>query len=163
MTVAEELELLGIEIGSEIDHLRQLKQQVDEAKLRLPEELDTYDLRSIAMLLTEIYLSAENLMKQIAKRLGEDIPTGGAWHQQLLTQFSTEAPNLRPALFSPQTVKALDGFRRFRHVTHHVYAIQFDWMQMSPLLAQANAVLDEMITDTKSFKTFLSLTNDSEE
>jgi len=71
MATSEELKFLISEIGVEIDHLRQLKQQVDKAVARVPPEPDIYDVRSIAMLLAEIYLAVENLMRQIAKRLGD--------------------------------------------------------------------------------------------
>jgi len=161
MTAADELRHLIIEIEGEIDHFRQLQKQVGETARRLPTEApDIYDLRSVAMLLTEIYLGAENLMRQIAKRLGESIPTGGAWHQQLLAQFSTEVPELRPALFGAQTAEALDEFRRFRHVTHHAYAIQFDGPQISKLLSHANPLLELMIADAEAFKAFLSQASD---
>ena len=163
MTPSETLKLLAGETGVEIEHLQQLKQQVVKAVNRVPPEPDIYDVRSIAMLLAEIYLAGENLMRQIAKRLGEDIPTGGAWHQQLLTQFSAEVPDLRPALFSPTTSKSLDGFRRFRHVVHHAYAVQFDWSQVSILLSQANDLLDAMIGDVENFRAFLVQAEEGEE
>jgi hypothetical protein len=163
MTATEDLQHLSIELEGEIEHFRELQQQVDEATLRFPTEVpDIYDLRSVAMLLTEIYLGAENLMRQIAKRLGETIPTGGAWHQQLLAQFSTEVPELRPALFSPQTTLALDEFRRFRHVTHHAYSIQFDWTQIAKLLAKATPTLEMLIDDAEAFKVFLAQASDKE-
>lgn len=82
MTASRELQLLIVEIDGEIDHFRQLQQQVGDAKGRLPEgEPDAYDRRSVAMLLAEIYVGAENLMRRVATRLGEAIPNGAAWHQ----------------------------------------------------------------------------------
>ena len=69
---------------------------------------------------------------------------------------AAEVPDLRPALFSSQTATALDEFRRFRHVTHHAYAIQFDWAQMSKLLSQAKPLIELMVADAESFKQFLS-------
>jgi len=161
MTAIEELRHLVIEIEGEVDHFRQLHKQVDETTRRLPTEApEIYDLRSVALLLTEIYLGAENLMRQIAKRLDESIPTGGAWHQQLLAQFSVEVPELRPALFGTQTTAALDEFRRFRHVTHHAYTIQLDAPQISKLLRQANPLLELMIADAETFKAFLLQASD---
>jgi hypothetical protein len=107
------------------------------------------------MLLTEIYLGAENLMRRVAKRLGESLPSGEAWHQQLLAQFSGDVPDLRPALFSPTTAAMLDEFRRFRHVTHHLYALEFDWELMSRLLAQADSLLAQVAADAETFNAFL--------
>lgn len=157
MTGIEDLRLLQVEIDGEIDHFRQLKDQAAEAEAHLAGRTpDSYDARSVAMLLTEIYLGAENLMRRIAKRLGEPIPSGGAWHQALLQQFSREAPDLRPPLFASSTAELLDEFRRFRHVTHHAYATHFDWEQMARLRAKASEVLEQMMADAQAFQAFLA-------
>jgi hypothetical protein len=156
MLASDEIRYLIIATEDEIEHWLQLKAQVADTLTRLPEgQPDIHDTRSVAMLLTEIYLGAENLMRQVAKRLDETIPTGSAWHQELLTQLSTEAPEIRPALFSASTRMMLDEFRRFRHVVHHAYAVVFDWPQMSKLLSQAGSLLDGMIADAQAFKDFL--------
>jgi hypothetical protein len=164
MTATEELRRLAIEIDGEVEHFRQLQSHVAEARARLPTaQPEVYDLRSVAMLLTEIYTGAENLMRRIASRLGESIPSGAAWHQELLVQFSVEVPELRPSLFAPRTRVLLDEFRRFRHVTHHVYALQFDWEQMSKLLSQANELLSNLVADAEAFKAFLVAAGDGAE
>ncbi|MBI3762264.1 MAG: hypothetical protein HY260_10440 [Chloroflexi bacterium] len=157
MTASDAIRQLIVALEGETAHFRELKEQVADTTARLPAgQPETHDIRSVAMLLTEIYLGAENLMRQIAKRLEEDIPSGEAWHQQLLMQFSTEVSGLRPTLFSPQTASTLDEFRRFRHVTHHAYASRFDWEQMSRLLSQAQSLLDMLIADAEAFWDFLS-------
>jgi len=163
VTTTEALHYLIIAVQGETDHFRELKQQVSDTTARLPGgQPEVHDIRSVAMLLTEIYLGTENLMRQVAKQLGEDIPSGQAWHQQLLQQLSVESPDLRPALFSPRTTISLDEFRRFRHVTHHAYASRFDWEQMSKLLSQAEPLLDCLIADAESFRAFLSDVDDEE-
>ena len=64
MPLTDELRLLVIEIEGEVDHFRQLQQQTADTVARLPGgQPDIYDLRSVAMLLTEIYVGAENLMR----------------------------------------------------------------------------------------------------
>ncbi len=164
MTALDEIRLLILAVESELDHLRQLKAQVADTIRRLPMgQPDIHDMRSVAMLLTEIYLAVENLMRQIAKRLGEAIPSGKAWHQELLAQFSTEVLDLRPALFRSSTQITLDEFRRFRHVVHHAYAIVLDWDQMSKLLAQADLALESMIADIQAFREFLVAASSDED
>ena len=157
MAATDDLKHLIIEINGEIEHFGQIRNQVAEANARLAPLIQPaiYDLRSVAMLLTEIYLGAENLMRRVAKRLGETLPSGEAWHQQLLAQFSRDVPDLRPALFSPNTAAMLDEFRRFRHVTHHLYALEFDWELMSRLLSQADPLLAQVAADAETFSTFL--------
>jgi len=156
MTASDEIRHLILAAESELDHLLQLKAQAADTTARLPMgQPDIHDMRSVAMLLTEIYLGAENLMRQVAKHLGEALPSGKTWHQELLAQLSSDVPELRPALFSASTRTMLDEFRRFRHVVHHAYAIVLDWDQMSKLLAQADSALEGMIADIQAFREFL--------
>jgi hypothetical protein len=119
------------------------------------EQVNIHDLRGIAMLLHEIYLGAENLMLRVAKGLAEPLPSGGAWHKELLAQLSAQVPGIRPALFDRNTAAQLDEFRRFRHIVHHVYSFDYDWKQMKRLLTWAGPLLVRLIKDAKAFKAFL--------
>jgi hypothetical protein len=115
------------------------------------------------MLLHEIYLGAENLMLRVAKGLAEPLPSGSAWHKELLTQLSAQVPGIRPALFDRNTAAQLDEFRRFRHIARHVYSFDYDWTQISKLLAHAGPLLVQLVNDAKAFKAFLvSVAQDSQ-
>lgn len=157
MSVTEGIRHLILEVETEIDHFRQLADDVAESLVQFSEldQISIHDLRGIAMLLTEIYLGAENLMLRVAKSLAEPLPSGDAWHKELLDQLSTEVPDARPPLFSQSTAGQLDEFRRFRHVTHHVYSFDYDWRQMRKLLAKAGPLLMRLMEDAEAFRTFL--------
>jgi len=165
MTTAEDIRYLFLELEAELEHFRQLAHDVADSVNRFSEleQISIHDLRGIAMLLTEVYLGAENLMLRVAKNLAEPIPSGSAWHKELLTLLSTEAPNIRPPLFRPDTANQLDEFRRFRHVTHHVYSFGYDWEQIRKLLLLAGPLLMQLIEDIEAFKLFLIsvIANDS--
>ncbi len=157
VTMVENLHYLITAIESEIEHFHQLANDVDDSlsKFSGTEQALIHDMRAIALLLTEIYLGAENLMLRIAKSLDETIPVGKARHAELLEQFSTETPNIRPALFRSNTISQLDEFRRFRHVVHHVYSFGYDWSQIRKLLIMAEPLLTNLIRDTQAFRIFL--------
>ncbi len=160
MPVATDNDIRGLilEIEAEIEHFQQLANDVADSKTRFlaVDQASIHDLRGIAMLLTEIYLGAENLMLRVAKRLIEPLPSGGAWHKELLNQLSTEVPDTRPPLLSQITAAQLDEFRRFRHVTHHIYSFDYDWGQMRKLLILAGPLLARLINDAEAFKAFLA-------
>lgn len=46
--------------------------------------------------------------------------------RELLRQMSAEAPEIRPAVLSPETGRAVDEYLRFRHSVRNVYAFEFD-------------------------------------
>jgi len=164
-TAAENIYQLINEIEAEIEHFWRLTQDVGEAASRFSKQnqLSTHDLRALALLLAEIYAGAENLMLRIAKSLGEAIPSGKAWHKELLEQLSADVPGLRPALFKQDIVAELDEFRRFRHVVHHLYASMYDWQQINRLLEMAEPLLLLIIKNAEDFKSFLmSLTTDND-
>lgn len=115
MTVTANIHRLINEIESEVEHFQQLANDVSDSVTQFSglDHVNIHDLRGIAMLLTEIYAAAENIMLRVAKSLAEPIPSGKAWHKKLLDQLSKEVPTARPPLFSPNTTMQLDEFRRF--------------------------------------------------
>jgi predicted nucleotidyltransferase len=164
-TAAENIYQLINEIETEIEHFWQLMQDVGEATHRFSEQdqLSIHDLRALALLLAEIYTGAENLMLRIAKSLGETIPSGKAWHKELLEQLSADVPGLRPALFKQDVVNGLDEFRRFREVVYHLSASMYDWRQVNRLLGMAKPLLLLIIKNAEDFKSFLmSLTTNND-
>jgi hypothetical protein len=89
MTATENIRHLIMEIDVEIEHLQQLENDLSKIVSRFSrqDQVSIHDMRGIAMLLTEIYLGAENLMRRVAKNLAEPIPSGKAWHKELLNNF----------------------------------------------------------------------------
>jgi hypothetical protein len=156
MTAVENIRFLLLELEAELEHFRQLAQNVSESETRFSgmDQLTLHDLRGLAMLLTEIYLGAENLMLRVCKSLVEKIPSGQNWHKELLNQLLSET-EARPPLFTRKTARQLDEFRRFRHVTHHVYSFNYDWKQIEKLLILAGPLLVDLIKDVEAFKAFL--------
>lgn len=156
MTTVENIRFLLLELEAELEHFHQLAQDVSETETRFSgmDQVTIHDLRGIAMLLTEVYLGAENLMLRVCKGLAEDIPSGQNWHKELLNQLLSET-EARPPLFTQKTARQLDEFRRFRHVTHHVYSFNYDWKQIEKLLVLAGPLLINLIKDVEAFKAFL--------
>ncbi len=167
MTAYDNIQDLILELDVELAHFQQLAVDVAESMARFGDltEVSLHDMRALAMLLTEIYMGAENVMLRVAKGLAEPIPSGRAWHKTLLNQLSIESPGLRPPLFSTETISLLDGLRRFRHVARHVYPFSYQWEPIKELLAMAGPLLQKLIQDTEEFKSFLIsvTTGDNEE
>jgi hypothetical protein len=112
MTVTENIHHLVTELEAEIDHLLWLTNDVADSVTRFSklDQISIHDMRGITMLLTEIYEGAENLMLRVVKSLAEPIPSGKAWHKELLEQLASENPTVRPPLFSLETADQLTNF-----------------------------------------------------
>lgn len=69
-----------------------------------------------------IYNGIEDILKTIAKEIDGYVPSGDAWHQDLLNQLAA-ASSTRPALLDARLFEALTELKAFRHVVNHNYGL----------------------------------------
>jgi len=79
-------------------------------------------------------------MKQTAKMKKFDVPTGAAWHRDLLLSME------KADILSPALTKRLKQYLAFRHFFSHGYALDLYPERMEPLVA-------EIVDVYKSFRT----------
>jgi hypothetical protein len=108
-----------------------------------------------ALNLHSFYAGIERLLEFTAYQLEGGPPQGPSWHKDLLRQMSTALPGVRPPILSSSTVTALDEFRRFRHVVHHVYAEFLEAELIGKLVGQLTAVWPQTSTELLTFANFL--------
>lgn len=68
--------------------------------------------------LENVYDAMEDLAKRIETTFAA-LPMGPEWHKDLLHGPARPRQGLRPAVFSPETVRAWDDYRAFRHFGRH--------------------------------------------
>ena len=98
-----------------------------------PEDQDLY-LDSAALNLHDFYVGLERLFRHIAATVDGSVPEGREWHRDLLRQMSVELPRIRPRVLSPEAVKILDEYLRFRHIVRNIYTFEFDPDRIEPLV-----------------------------
>ena len=80
------------QVAVEREQLRHLlevhRPLVEECATREPTGIE---LSALAAMLHSFYTGAENLFKRIAIERGEPLPSGDAWHQELLRQMARPA------------------------------------------------------------------------
>ncbi len=101
---------------------------------------DDLYLDSVVLNLHGFYRGWERVFRHIADALDGDVPGGQDWHQRLLEQMAGEVPGVRPAVISDWVREALDEFRRFRHVVHHVYTFSVDPLRVARLVERLEEV-----------------------
>lgn len=107
-----EFEELVERIRGESSDLDRLVQRVLSAWNRsksTSKEQDVY-LESVALNLHGFYSELERLFELIAKRVDQNLPSGGTWHRDLLNQMAQDVRELRPAVISQERVSSLDGY-----------------------------------------------------
>jgi hypothetical protein len=121
---------------------------------RRPDEQDMY-VDSAALNLHDFYAGLERIFRQIATVVDQSLPSGPEWHRELLIQMSTDMPQLRPAVISAETARALDEYLRFRHVVQNVYVFEFDGEQMERLVQRLRPSFEQVRGELLAFAEFL--------
>ena len=103
--------------------------------------LSVLELAGAATLLSSFYNGVENILKQALKARAIVLPTGEAWHRDLL-QLACQHAIIRPA-----TRDALASYLAFRHFITHAYGFDLDPERIQPLLEKVRQIFDELKTD----------------
>jgi hypothetical protein len=146
---------LAQEIKTEIV---QIENSIQRSSLGWQHYLDSSDqlyLDSVALGLHNFYSGLERLFEKVAKVVDGTLPSGANWHQLLLEQMSLESPQLRPALISVESRRALEEYRGLRHVVRNVYAFQLDPDKLRYLVEAAPLVFSQIKTECLAFAAFV--------
>jgi hypothetical protein len=139
--------------------LAQLAQVVAEAELALRDypqaEPPRRELRGIGAIVHDFYTGAEHIFEKIASELDGGVPTGAAWHRELLESMGLDLPGLRPPLLTASTVRELHEFLRFRHLFRNVYGFELEWQRLQPLLSRLPAIASKLDAEVQAFLPFL--------
>ena len=91
-----------------------------------PNEIET---SALAAMLHSFYTGIENIFKRIVLELGDTLPSGNAWHRELLDAISTaSAPDA--TVISTALRDRLREYLRFRHVFRQAYSFELRWEKM---------------------------------
>lgn len=111
---------------------------------------DADDLPGLAWLMQSTYTEMEEVLRDIVRALGEEIPSSSSWHRDLLEQVSAPTEG-RPAILSQGLQVELDQYRSFRHVARSATFPVLDWARMKPLLDGIDAVLGQFLGEVEAF------------
>lgn len=120
----DEFSRLADDLTAGLERYVQLEREIEDAGNRLLGHApDTFELRTVASILEDVYTGAESICQLIVKTLDRKQPSGKHWHEELLEQVSVEASGIRPAAhcYSSITVSKLPLHRscipRQLHIT----------------------------------------------
>lgn len=80
----------------------------------------------LAVKLHAWYTALESLLERIARIVEGSLPSGPAWHQELLRSATLPLPGVRPPVLRSELLAPLSGILAFRHFLRHAYAVALD-------------------------------------
>ena len=149
--------VLADRIRHELTLLGEAVQECEHALARTQENPVDRNLyvTAAALHLHDFYNGLERLFVIIASEIDQTVPGGSAWHRELLTQMTIPLTQIRPAVLTPETVRDLDEYLRFRHVVRQVYAFQLDAERVGMLVANVRPVYERVRGELEAFTRFL--------
>jgi HepT-like protein len=117
---------------------------------------DDTTMYALALLLQNYYTGAERIFQRIAQHLGGAPPSGARWHLELLDDMALQLPDVRPAVISRVTHKALSRLLRLRHILRNLYAWTLRREELDPHIDELPSAHDALVADLARFMEFLS-------
>ncbi len=158
--------VLAERIGQEMRLLGEVVQRCESAmeRARQNEADREFYIAATALYLHDFYNGLERLFEVIASEIDGTVPSGSAWHRELLTQMALPLADIRPAVLTREMVQRLDEYLRFRHIVRSVYALHLDAERVKVLSDHLRPVYEQARAELEAFVRFLErLTRADEE
>ena len=125
-------------------------EQMDKALRELPgarrvSKLSVLELGGTASLLSSVYHGVENILKQGLLAGGVALPSGAAWHRDLLQSACEHG------MLSTELRDRLVPYMAFRHFFTHAYGFDLDPQRLAPLIRDVRAVCACLKAEVKRF------------
>ncbi|MEW5870085.1 MAG: antitoxin [Chloroflexota bacterium] len=127
---------------------------------RFPEDADPY-LDSVALNLHSFYSGLERVFELVVRQIDQDLPSGAAWHHELLAKISAPKRYMRPSLVSSENALQLDAYRRFRHLVRNIYTTRLQSEKMSELVEGLPGFWAGLQAELAAFADFLDTVAES--
>jgi hypothetical protein len=133
---------------------KQLNRLIDEHRTLLEscmiKEPTAVEVSALATFLHSFHSGVENSLKRIAIEMDGGVPSGDAWHRQLLALMAN-ATAVRPPVLSQTLYETLSEYLAFRHFFRQAYSFHFDWSKMAGLVLKAERTMKAFETEVDRF------------
>ncbi len=123
--------------------------------VRSDSEADAY-IDATALNLHAFYTGIEHVFEDIATTMDESVPSGDAWHSNLVRQMAMPIEGVRPAVIGNALADRIDDYRRFRHLIRNVYATQLEAERMESLVSALPSLWRDVRLSIEAFSEFLN-------
>ena len=119
-------------IEAEFENIEKVLAELPKSE-ELP-NLSVLELAGTAALLHSFYNGLENILKQILRARGANLPQGASWHKELIEEA------LRMKVLPADLKENIGLYLAFRHYFSHAYALDLYADRMEPLVDAAQTV-----------------------
>ena len=112
-------------------------------------------VHGVAGLVHDFYTGIEKALRTVGQGLEGSLPTGDAWHRDLLRSATLTLPGVRPPVLGVETAERLTDFLAFRHLYRNLYAFNLRWPRVRALALEVADVWPAPRADLAAFATFL--------
>jgi len=145
------------EIKDELGMLDTLVADIEATGRGMPRAIQKRRIyeESLALKLHNFYTGCERIFHKIADDINGGVPRSEDWHKRLLRNMSLEIEEIRPAVISKETMKALEEYLAFRHVVRNIYGFEIDSEKLKGLLERVTAAYKRFNKEIGNFIIFL--------
>jgi len=134
---------LSRQLLAEKENVETAMRNLKEALSR--EEKTVIELAAIGTFLHNIYSGIENILKQIMKSKGIDVPKSDTWHKELLNLSVSQRT------LSEQLADSLYEYLTFRHFFVHAYGFMLDEEQLKDLANNISDIWSQFLAETERY------------
>lgn len=113
-------------------------------RAKLNKEDHDYLVKAVALILHSFYSAIERVFHQIARHVDNEVPSGPAWHRDLLIQMSAERLTVRPAVISAVDAAGLGAYLGFRHAIRNIYTYSLQPLRIGELVDELPQVWESV-------------------
>ena len=135
---------LKVRIEDELNSIEDTIQTINDLlkqKNSLPE---VALIPALASYIADFYSGCERISERVAVYLDGGLPKNQDWHLELLKQVAEPGGNDRPPLWSGALLLELNEYRKFRHLTRHIYKIDLKPTQVIALGENVEPVFNKI-------------------
>ncbi len=149
----EKIIILESNIQNDLQTIAEIYGKIDSPTL--PNNIGEEKLIVLAYHLHSLYMTFENIFRNIAMTFENNIDGASGWHSQLLQRMTLDLMPIRPAVIDKSTFDKLDELRRFRHLFRNAYQTEFDAERLQLVINKALALRELYPSQVNQFVSFL--------
>jgi hypothetical protein len=147
--------ILERNIQNDLQTIAEIYQKIDTPALSA--DVDEEALIVLAYRLHSLYMTFENIFRNIAMTFENNVDDSFGWHSQLLQRMTLDLMPIRPAVIDKNAFNMLDELRRFRHLFRNAYQTEFDPERLQLVINKALALRNLYPTQINQFLSFVQM------
>jgi predicted nucleotidyltransferase len=146
---------LKLRIRDEMNSLEITVSTINRALAEMNDVSEIFVAPALASYIADFYNGCERVSERVAVYLDGGIPRTKDWHLELLKLMAEPGGCDRPPLWSGALLLDLSEYRKFRHLTRHIYQVDLDRERVIVLAQDVSGVFNQIRLAVETFIVWL--------